>query len=41
MSDSNYVGGTKNGKANGQGINTWASGNTYVGEWKDDKQHGY
>ena len=25
---------------NGYGTYTWASGNKYVGEWKDGKQHG-
>jgi len=27
-------------KRNGQGTKTWANGDEYVGEWKDDKRHG-
>ena len=28
------------GKAHGEGTRTWANGDTYAGQWKDDKQHG-
>ncbi|MBC8554421.1 MAG: caspase family protein, partial [Candidatus Brocadiales bacterium] len=35
-----YVGEFKNGKKDGQGTKTWASGRKYVGEWKDDKMNG-
>ena len=29
-----------NGDKNGQGTYTYANGNKYIGEWKDDKFHG-
>ena len=35
-----YVGAWKNGKRNGQGTYTYASGSKYVGGYKDDKKHG-
>ena len=36
-----YVGEWKDGKAHGQGIQTWDdSESKYVGEWKDGKHHG-
>jgi hypothetical protein len=25
---------------NGEGTNTWANGEKYTGQWKDDKKHG-
>lgn len=37
-----YVGDTKDGKANGKGTGIWeASGGTYKGDWVDNKRHGY
>lgn len=37
-----YVGDTKNGKANGKGTGIWeSSGGTYKGDWIDNKRHGY
>ena len=35
-----YVGAWKNGKRNGQGTYTYASGNKYVGEFEDGKRQG-
>ena len=35
-----YVGARKNGKADGYGVNTWASGDRYDGYWKADLIHG-
>ena len=39
-----YIGYSKNNMSHGQGIKTWASGESegdkYVGEWKDDKRDG-
>ena len=35
-----YVGAWKNGKRNGQGTYTFASGNKYVGDYQDDKRNG-
>lgn len=41
MEDDVYDGETKNGQPHGQGTYTFADGSSkYVGEWKDDKQHG-
>ena len=28
------------GKLNGHGTMKYSNGNTYVGDWKDDKRHG-
>ena len=38
--DSKYVGEVENGVPNGQGTETFASGNKYVGEYKDDEMNG-
>ncbi len=35
-----YFGEVKNGKANGQGMGYYVTGNLYVGEWKDNYRHG-
>ena len=35
-----YIGDVVDGRANGQGTLTWASGAKYVGQFKDSKQHG-
>jgi len=35
-----YVGELRDGKRNGQGTFTYASGSKYTGEWRDDKKHG-
>ena len=32
-----YSGEFKDGSYHGQGTHTWAKGNKYVGEWKDNK----
>ncbi|MFT2008579.1 hypothetical protein ACMA1I_07885 [Pontibacter sp. 13R65] len=36
----NYFGEVRNGKANGQGIGSHATGSVYDGEWKNNKKHG-
>ena len=35
-----YKGEIKNGKPNGQGINTYPDGRKYIGQWKDGKING-
>ena len=40
FADGKITGEWKNGKANGQGIITWDSGDKYVGEFKDNKKEG-
>ena len=35
-----YEGEFRDGKENGRGVATWASGNRYEGEWRDGKAHG-
>ena len=35
-----YEGETREGKRNGFGTGTWANGNTYTGDWRDDVPHG-
>lgn len=37
---SRYEGEFKNGKMEGRGTKVWASGNKFVGNWKNDVQHG-
>ncbi|WP_187269983.1 MORN repeat-containing protein [Pontibacter qinzhouensis] len=36
----NYFGEVRNGRANGQGIGSHATGSVYDGEWKNNKKHG-
>jgi hypothetical protein len=35
-----YAGQWKNGRANGEGVNTFSNGDIYEGEWKDGKPNG-
>ena len=37
---SRYEGDFKSGKIEGQGTKVFANGNTYIGWWKNDLQHG-
>ena len=38
---SKFEGGLTDGKRNGKGIYAYKNGDVYVGDWKDDKFHGY
>ena len=37
---SRYEGDFKSGKIEGQGTKVFSNGNTYIGWWKNDLQHG-